>query len=84
MQDAVASKDTDRIASLFLPDGYWRDLHSLSWDNRTLHNIPNIKAFLDGDGRFKSAGLTGFKLEGTPTLTQQNEGALIFFKVCVK
>jgi hypothetical protein len=76
LQDAVEFKDTDKIASLFLPDGYWRDLHSLSWDNRTLHKIPNIKAFLDGDGCFDSAGLTRLKLEGVPSLNQLNKGVI--------
>jgi hypothetical protein len=74
LQDAVASKDTDKILSMFLPDSYWRDLHSLSWDNRTLHRIPTIKAFLDENDRFQSAGFTGLKLEGTPTFVQANEG----------
>lgn len=73
LQVAVASEDTNKVVSLFLLDGYWRDLHCLSWDNRTLYKIPTIKAFLDEDNRFVSAGFTGLKLEGAPILVQANK-----------
>lgn len=61
----------------FLADGYWRDLLSLSFDNRTLHTSPVIKDFLDQGNRLASAGLGGLNLEGAPTLVKANEGEFL-------
>lgn len=59
----------------FLPDGFWRDLLSLSWDHRTLHTIPTIKAFLEEDRRFVSSGLKLLGLDGSPKIFAASEGA---------
>ncbi|KAK0463686.1 dimethylaniline monooxygenase [Desarmillaria tabescens] len=72
LSDAIEAKDSTTITAHFLADGYWRDLLSLSWDNRTLHTIPVIKNFLDDNDRLKSSGLRNFKLEGKPVLLRAN------------
>ncbi|KAK0463684.1 uncharacterized protein EV420DRAFT_1745222 [Desarmillaria tabescens] len=72
LSDAIEAKDSTTITAHFLADGYWRDLLSLSWDNRTLHTIPVIKNFLDDNDRLKSSGLRNFKLEGEPVLLRAN------------
>lgn len=65
----------DKVVSNFLPDGFWRDLLSLSWDHRTLQTVPTIKTFLEEDGRFKASGLKLLGLDGTPIIIQANEGS---------
>ncbi|KAK0196665.1 dimethylaniline monooxygenase [Armillaria mellea] len=72
LSDAIEAKQITTITAHFLPDGYWRDLLSLSWDNRTLHTIPVINNFLDDNDRLKSSGLRNFKLEGEPVLVRAN------------
>jgi hypothetical protein len=73
IKNAVATSDTNKIVSHFLPDGFWRDLVSLSWDFRTLRNPTTIKAFLDDGDRLKSAGLELLELDGAPALVKANE-----------
>ncbi|KAL8294709.1 hypothetical protein RB597_007696 [Gaeumannomyces tritici] len=61
--DALASKDHDALASLFAPDGYWRDHLCSSWDLRTLKGRDAIKAFAAGSS---SSGLTRLTVAGDP------------------
>lgn len=39
--------DTDKVLDLFLPDAFWRDILSLTWDFRTFFGTAQIKAFLE-------------------------------------
>jgi len=41
---ALASGDAARTASLFAPDGYWRDILALGWSYRTLAGQAQIEA----------------------------------------
>ncbi|KAK0211151.1 dimethylaniline monooxygenase [Desarmillaria ectypa] len=72
LADAIEAKDSTTITAHFLADGYWRDLLSLSWDNRTLYTIPVIKKFLDDNDRLKSSRLRNLELEGQPVLLRAN------------
>lgn len=62
LNDAIGAKNYDAVASLFVPDGYWRDHLCSSWDLRTLKGRDAIKAFLAGS----SIGLKEVKLVGDP------------------
>ena len=44
---AVEAKDTSSILGTIHPDGWWRDIVSLTWDIRTFHGPDKIKKFLD-------------------------------------
>lgn len=41
------SIDTEKVLDLFLPDAFWRDILSLTWDFRTFFGAAQIKAFLE-------------------------------------
>lgn len=40
--DLLESAEHDRVAGLFLPDGWWRDILLLTWDLRTFHGRTEI------------------------------------------
>lgn len=42
----IESQDIDALTSLFLPDCFWRDLLSLTWDFRIFRGPEKIKQFL--------------------------------------
>ncbi|KAF9813360.1 hypothetical protein IEO21_05652 [Rhodonia placenta] len=42
----VSAGDIDGILSLFIDDGWWRDLLALTWEFRTFHGVPQIRQFL--------------------------------------
>lgn len=48
---AVGGARTGELDRLFLPDAWWRDLLSLSWDFRTFHGQPAIHAAVTEYGR---------------------------------
>ncbi|KLU92462.1 hypothetical protein MAPG_11406 [Magnaporthiopsis poae ATCC 64411] len=62
LNDAIGAKNYDALASLFAPDGYWRDHLCTSWDLRTLKGRDAIKSFLADS----SIGLKEVKLVGDP------------------
>jgi len=39
---ALGARDLEGIASLFLPDGFWRDLAGFAWDIRTVHGAQEV------------------------------------------
>jgi len=59
--------DTDKVLDLFLPDAFWRDILSLTWDFRTFFGAAQIKAFLEDRVANPSIGektrLNNLKLE---------------------
>ena len=46
LNDALARGDAAAAAALFAPDGYWRDLASLTWNIRTMAGPAEIAAML--------------------------------------
>ncbi|KAI0320568.1 FAD/NAD(P)-binding domain-containing protein [Amylostereum chailletii] len=40
------AKDAEGLVGLFVEDGYWRDILSMTWDYRTFHGTPRIGQFL--------------------------------------
>lgn len=58
---ALEARDLDAIDSLFLPDGYWRDLLALTWDLRTLKGPERIKLVLDE--RLDASGLSDLLID---------------------
>ncbi|KAI3554908.1 hypothetical protein CABS01_11684 [Colletotrichum abscissum] len=50
---ALNSKDYNKLAQLFVADGYWRDHLALSWDLRTLKGREKIQSFLSEACRLK-------------------------------
>jgi len=71
---ALAARDADAAAGLFLADGWWRDLLALTWDLRTFHGGERIRGMLTQ--RLAPSGLTGLALtEGKPPqLAEPAEG----------
>lgn len=61
---AMRARDGDRLADLFLPDGYWRDILALSWDLRTFAGPELIGRSL-GEAAAER-GPRGFHLEDNP------------------
>jgi cation diffusion facilitator CzcD-associated flavoprotein CzcO len=45
--DAVNRRHPAGVSSLFLADGWWRDLLSMTWDFRTLHGEDAIEELID-------------------------------------
>src|SRR3712207_5915703 len=46
-ETALEQRNTDMMAALFLPDGWWRDLLAFTWDLRTFHGTAAIVGALD-------------------------------------
>lgn len=46
LSDAVESKDIDKVLSLFLDEGLWRDMLALTWEFRTFEGKQRIQTFL--------------------------------------
>ncbi|KZT62289.1 FAD/NAD(P)-binding domain-containing protein [Calocera cornea HHB12733] len=60
---AIARVDVTSVVALFLNDGWWRDLLSMTWDFRTFHGCNNITQFLED--RLKISQLSAIKLAST-------------------
>ncbi|KAH8118959.1 dimethylaniline monooxygenase [Phellopilus nigrolimitatus] len=58
---AVSAEDLDALSSLFVSDGYLRDLLVFSWDLRTVQGCVEIKTFLAD--KITSRGLSNFKID---------------------
>ncbi|KAG6875082.1 hypothetical protein C0992_005297 [Termitomyces sp. T32_za158] len=43
---SIEAGDAQRVAKLFVDDGYWRDMLALTWDFRTFSGLPKITQFL--------------------------------------
>jgi hypothetical protein len=59
--DAVSAQDTQRIVSLLLPDSFWRDVLTFTWNYRTFRGVDKIKQFLDD--RISIASPSAFALD---------------------
>lgn len=59
---ALAAADTEKAASLFTEDGYWRDLVAFTWNIATLEGRPAIAAMLES--RLADTCPTRWALEG--------------------
>lgn len=57
---AVESRDIDRVTSLFLDEGFWRDMFTLTWEFRTFEGKHKIRTFLQD--RLSTSNLGTFKL----------------------
>ena len=65
---ALERRDTDTIQALFLPDGWWRDLLSFTWDLRTFRGADVIAGALDAT--LDAMRPSGFRLtEGKEPVT---------------
>ncbi|KAH8703486.1 flavin-binding monooxygenase-like protein [Talaromyces proteolyticus] len=53
LNSALAAKNPQSVASLFVDNGYWRDHLGLSWDFRTLNSRQKIADFLAGGIRLE-------------------------------
>ncbi|KZT00875.1 FAD/NAD-P-binding domain-containing protein [Laetiporus sulphureus 93-53] len=67
--DYISAGDVDGIASLFLEDGWWRDMLALTWEFRTFHGIEKIKKFLQD--QLPVIKVASLKLREADTLLQQ-------------
>jgi hypothetical protein len=66
---AIELGNVGSIATLFLEDGYWRDMLALTWDFRTFQGTAQIKAFLSD--RLPVAKIASLAVTpGTPGLHQ--------------
>ncbi|KDQ09026.1 hypothetical protein BOTBODRAFT_37407 [Botryobasidium botryosum FD-172 SS1] len=67
---AFQSGDVSTVSTLFFPNGYWRDLLSLSWDFRTLKGPDEIKKYLSQDVNIEGNLIKDLELEGQAALIQ--------------
>ncbi|MBP7241764.1 NAD(P)/FAD-dependent oxidoreductase [Amaricoccus sp.] len=57
LNEALAAGDAQAVAALFEPEGYWRDLVSLTWNIRTMEGRPQILEMLESQmGRVRPRG----------------------------
>ncbi|KZT32260.1 FAD/NAD(P)-binding domain-containing protein [Sistotremastrum suecicum HHB10207 ss-3] len=63
----LASGSPEAVASLFQPDGWWRDHLCLSWDFHANEGVEVIKSFLKTQDRITKRGLNSFIVDaGSP------------------
>ncbi|KAL9063726.1 MAG: hypothetical protein Q9161_009311 [Pseudevernia consocians] len=46
LESALASKDAARLANIFHPDCWWRDMLAFQWDLRTVHGLDKLTDFI--------------------------------------
>ena len=63
---AVSSNDAKAVASTFLAFGWFRDVLTFVWDNRSLSGPEQITAYLAEDDRLAKARLSSIKLDEDP------------------
>ena len=70
---ALEQPDLDRIGTLFLPDGWWRDLLAFTWDLRSFHGSGAITGALAA--ALEDSRPTGFRLTDgkEPALVEVDE-----------
>jgi len=61
------TKDVDTLIGLLLPDGWFRDLLTFTWDVRSRHGHEEIKAYLS-DSTFAEQKLSDFAIDERPGL----------------
>lgn len=66
---AFASSRADAVASLFLPQGWLRDVLTFTWDTRSLEGRQKIEAYLNESNALKKAQVRDFKLAETLSKT---------------
>lgn len=59
--DAVYEKDVSAFTSLFLPNGWFRDVLVFDWDNRSLAGPEKIRSYIAG--RLHSSNITNIRLD---------------------
>ncbi|KDQ16814.1 hypothetical protein BOTBODRAFT_30708 [Botryobasidium botryosum FD-172 SS1] len=64
---ALNSGDAKKAAALFLTEGYWRDLLSLSWNFRTLKGPEGVEQYLSQDAKIGGDAITNLELQGEAT-----------------
>ena len=60
-RQAVYEKDVIAFSSLFLPNGWFRDVLVFDWDNRSLEGPDKIKSYLTD--RLKSSAISNIQLD---------------------
>ena len=46
LESVLASKDASRLAGIFLPDCWWRDMLVFQWDFRTIHGLDKLVEYI--------------------------------------
>lgn len=46
LESVLASKDASRLASIFHPDCWWRDMLAFQWDLRTIHGLDKLTEYI--------------------------------------
>ena len=71
--DALAVQDSDRVASCFETDGYWRDLLAYSWNISTMQGHDEIAAMLAA--QLSSVAPSGLEID--PDQASEDDGTTI-------
>ena len=71
--DALAVQDSDRVASCFETDGYWRDLLAYSWNIATMQGHDEIAAMLAA--QLSSVAPSGLEID--PDQASEDDGTTI-------
>lgn len=78
---ALATRDVDRVTSMFAVDSFWRDLVSFTWNLKTMEGREAIGAML-GE-RLAPTDPAGFRTRETPTEEDGVLSAFIEFETAV-
>jgi hypothetical protein len=65
----LSTSNTQSLSSLFVPNSFWRDMLSLTWDFRTFSGLPAISQFLTD--QLGAMHPTGFRLREDASLGLQ-------------
>lgn len=76
LESVLASNDTSRLASIFHPDCWWRDMLGFQWDFRTIHGLDKLTEYI---GKHQeTTQISNFRLhqnsQFAPSLAKPMEG----------
>jgi putative flavoprotein involved in K+ transport len=80
-EDALATRDAERAASLFAPTSFWRDLIAFTWNITTVENRDGVADLLNAT--MERTGASGFHVTEDPTEADGVVEAWIGFETAV-
>ena len=80
-EQALAARDADRVAGLFAPTSFWRDLIAFTWNLTTVENRDGVADLVRASA--EAAGAHGFHVTEEPTEADGVVEAWIRFETAV-
>ncbi|GAA1257974.1 NAD(P)/FAD-dependent oxidoreductase [Pseudonocardia aurantiaca] len=80
-EQALAARDADRVAGLFAPTSFWRDLIAFTWNLTTVENRDGVADLVRASA--EAAGAHGFHVTEEPTEADGVVEAWIGFETAV-